>query len=85
MMKKKKWADLMPVQKILAIVAGTIQIGLLVSALWDIQRRPNDEFRGNKWVWTAVVFINFIGPITYFLFGRVPDSELLAPLSEEAK
>lgn len=85
MKKNKKWADLTPIQKALAIIGGLIQSGLLFLALWDIKRRPSDEIRGNKWVWTAVVFINFIGPITYFLFGRKRDSELLVPMPENGK
>ena len=39
-------------------------------ALADIRRRPAAEIRGNKWIWTGVSFINFVGPISYFLFGR---------------
>ncbi len=85
MKKKKKWADLSLVQKALAIFSGIVQTGLLLSAQWDIQKRPQDEIRGNKWVWRAVVFINFIGPIAYFIFGRVPDSQLLVPLPKEAE
>jgi len=83
MKDKKKWTNFTPAQKLLSIVAGIVQVGLLGSALWDIIRRPKDEFRGSKWMWTGIVFINFIGPVTYFLFGRVPESELLAPLPEE--
>jgi len=83
MKKKKKWADFTPIQKVFAFITGFIQIGLLVSALWDIYHRPSDEFRGGKWLWTGVVFINFVGPISYFLFGRKPESELLVPLPEQ--
>lgn len=80
MKNKKKWSDLNPIQKLFSLIAGLIQTGLLIAALWDIHTRPSDEFRGNKWIWTAVSFINFIGPISYFIFGRKPDSELLAPI-----
>ena len=85
MKKNKKWSDLTLFQKILTLAAIKIQIGLLTLALWDIQRRPKDEIRGYKWVWRAVVFINFIGPISYFLFGRKPESDLLAPLPQDAE
>jgi hypothetical protein len=29
-----------------------------------------EEIRGSKRVWTAIFFINFVGPVSYFLFGR---------------
>lgn len=80
MNKKKKWSDLKPMQKLFSLIAMLIQMGLLIAAQWDIQNRPNDEIRGNKWIWRTVVFINFIGPIAYFLFGRKADAELLAPI-----
>jgi hypothetical protein len=43
---------------------------LLIAALIDIRRRPAKQIRGNKLLWTAAVFVNFIGPISYFVFGR---------------
>jgi len=46
-----------------------IQLTLMIVALVDIARRP--KTRGPKWVWVLVViFINFIGPIVYFVLGR---------------
>jgi hypothetical protein len=51
---------------------GIVQFALLAAALSDIHRRPAEEIRGSKWLWSAVAFANFmgIGPIAYFLFGR---------------
>ena len=46
-----------------------IQLGLVVAALIDLVRRP--VTRGPKWLWVIIIlFINFIGPIIYFLIGR---------------
>ncbi|MCA9898091.1 MAG: PLDc_N domain-containing protein [Anaerolineales bacterium] len=46
-----------------------IQLALIVFALLDLARRENT--RGPKWVWVLVIlFVNFIGPIIYFLVGR---------------
>ena len=46
-----------------------IQLTLVVFALADLLRRENT--RGPKWVWVLVIlFVNFIGPIIYFLVGR---------------
>ena len=50
-----------------------IQLALLVTALVDLIRRPHT--RGSKWVWALVIiFINIIGPILYFIFGRVDEA-----------
>ena len=46
-----------------------IQLGLVVAALIDLVKRP--ATRGPKWLWVIIIlFINFIGPIIYFLVGR---------------
>jgi len=67
---KKEWKDLSSRQKRGIMLAGTVQIGLLLAALLDIYRRPKEEIRGNKLLWTLASFVNFVGPISYFLFGR---------------
>jgi hypothetical protein len=67
---KKKWNDLSHLQKRAIVVGGTVQIGLLLAALMDIYRRPTEQIRGDKRLWTLAVFVNFVGPISYFLFGR---------------
>ena len=66
----KKWKDLSPRKKRGILLSGTVQIGLLVAALLDIYRRPGEEIRGSKRLWTLAAFVNFVGPISYFLFGR---------------
>ncbi len=46
-----------------------LQVGLMVVALVDLIRR--ERTRGPKLVWVPVIlFISFIGPITYLVFGR---------------
>jgi hypothetical protein len=67
---KKKWKDLSPRQKRGIVLSGTVQIGLLLAALLDIYRRPEEEIRGSKRLWTLAAFVNFVGPISYFVFGR---------------
>jgi len=69
-MQRKQWGDLTGTQKRGFVLLGALQIGLLITALIDIRRRPADAINGSKRLWTVVVFVNFIGPIAYFLFGR---------------
>ena len=69
-MAKKEWKDLSPSQKRGIVLVGTVQIGLLLAALVDIYRRPKEEIRGKKLWWTLAAFVNFVGPVSYFLFGR---------------
>ena len=68
--QKKQWKELSPWQKAGALTMISVQISLLVSALVDLRRRPAAEIRGSKRLWTGISFINFVGPISYFLFGR---------------
>ena len=69
-LKRKRWAELTGAQRAGVIIMGVIQLLLLVVALGDIRQRPIAEINGSKKLWTAVVFINWIGPLAYFLFGR---------------
>jgi hypothetical protein len=52
------------------VVLGTVQLGLLIAAERDIQRRPAALIRGPKTRWRLLCLINFLGPIAYFTFGR---------------
>jgi hypothetical protein len=70
MSEKRQWSDLTALQRRAIIGAGTAQIGLLVAALLDIRRRPAKQIRGPKKLWTAASFVNFVGPIAYFVAGR---------------
>lgn len=67
---QRKWSDLSTGRKRFAIVGGVLQLGLLLAALRDLRRRSPEELNGSKRLWTAVSFVNFVGPISYFLFGR---------------
>jgi len=69
-MQPKQWQDLTDRQKRGIVVLGVLQLALLAAALIDIRRRPAEEINGSKRLWTMVVFINGIGPIAYFVFGR---------------
>lgn len=67
---KKRWADLSPLQRRAIVAGGVVQNGLLAAALIDLRRRPAQEVKGDKRAWAAASFVSFLGPISYFLFGR---------------
>ena len=69
-MPNKRWGDLSSTQRKAVVLSGVVQLGLLVATLADIYRRPAREIRGQKRLWAAVAFVNYVGPISYFLFGR---------------
>ena len=66
----KRWSELSTGQRRGIVLSGVVQVALLGAALLDIWRRPEEEIRGNKRMWTLAAFVNFVGPIAYFAFGR---------------
>ncbi|MDD4297272.1 MAG: PLD nuclease N-terminal domain-containing protein [Eubacteriales bacterium] len=52
------------------IPVAIIQLVLAITALIHVLRHPHYKF-GNKPLWIVIVlFVNLIGPIVYFVFGR---------------
>jgi uncharacterized membrane protein len=48
-----------------------IQLGLMIWGLYDLTRPERKVKGGSKVLWALVIiFINIIGPVIYFLFGR---------------
>ncbi|MGN7201712.1 PLD nuclease N-terminal domain-containing protein [Arthrobacter sp. SAFR-044] len=68
--KKKTWKEMSPSAKVGTIVTAFVQLSLLVAAQRDISRRPAELINGPKAAWRAASFVNFIGPMGYFIFGR---------------
>ena len=70
MTPKHKWNELTPIQQATIAGVGLFQVLLLIAALVDLRRRPAAQINGNKKLWTLAAFINFVGPVAYFVFGR---------------
>ena len=68
--QKKRWSDFSTMQRICVIVMGVLQVGLLAAGLWDLAHRKPEEVRGDKRFWWGLMFVNWIGPIAYFTYGR---------------
>ena len=59
--------------QILALLAPilVIQLGLMIAALYDLEKSERTVRGGSKLVWVLViVFLNIVGPIVYFVAGR---------------
>lgn len=68
--RKKSWRELSGRQKVGVLIAAAVQLALLAAALTDLRKRPAEQVNGSKRVWAAASFVNFFGPIAYFVFGR---------------
>jgi hypothetical protein len=67
---KKRWSELSQGKRRLVVVAGVVEFVLLAAALIDIKRRPADQIKGSKRMWRSLAFVNIVGPLAYFTFGR---------------
>ncbi|WP_201291453.1 PLD nuclease N-terminal domain-containing protein [Arthrobacter zhaoguopingii] len=68
--RRKSWKDLSRVQRRAVMALGSVQVPLMAAALTDLARRPAAAVRGSRAAWAVACFVNFAGPIAYFLFGR---------------
>jgi hypothetical protein len=68
--QKKSWKEMPPLARAGTILAAVVQLSLLIAAQRDISRRPAEQIRGSKAMWRMVTLINFVGPGSYFAFGR---------------
>jgi hypothetical protein len=60
-------------EQIIALVAPilVIQLGLMIAALYDLEKDDRRVRGDSKLVWAVViVFLNILGPIVYFVAGR---------------
>jgi hypothetical protein len=59
---------------LLVLAILVVQLALLVAALVDVLRRPDEAVTGGRrWVWILVIVLaQTIGPLAYFAAGRRP-------------
>lgn len=70
MNSKKKFSELSRTAQLSIVGAAAVQLVLLGAALKDISKRDREDINGPKAAWAAASFINFLGPLSYFAFGR---------------
>jgi len=78
-MARKRWRELNKTQQTAIIVIGAAEVIVTTIALVDLTRRPAENIRGKKSIWALACFVQPIGPIAYFTFGRVRTASETAP------
>ncbi|MET1043516.1 MAG: PLD nuclease N-terminal domain-containing protein [Microbacteriaceae bacterium] len=68
--KKMRWDEMSSSQQTGVLVTGSIQLALAATAWIDLAKRPSDQVNGPKALWAAIIAINFVGPIAWFIWGR---------------
>ncbi len=61
-----------PGQRFWAGLVLAVSLVLVTAAERDIHQRPDDQLRGNRWVW-RLVCLNALGAVNYFAWGRRPE------------
>ncbi len=74
-MTRKPWKALTMWQRRSIGLLGAIQLVLLIAAQVDLSERSESELNGSKRMWRILTFVNYIGPIAYFAFGRRVSSQ----------
>jgi len=67
---KRRLRDLSAPQRAVLALLVLVQFALFSAALIDLRRRPARKIRGTKRAWVTASFVNYIGPIAYFTYGR---------------
>jgi hypothetical protein len=71
--KRMSWNDMSPGRKVGVFVVGTVQLILAITAWRDLASRADNQVNGSKRLWAAIIAINWVGPIAYFVKGRRQD------------
>jgi len=65
----RRWRDLSPKQQAVVLTLASIQLSLAATAWTDLARRDAAEVNGSKGKWAAIIAVNFVGPVLYFVRG----------------
>lgn len=71
-MTKRSFSELSRRTQTIIVSTGVLELALLIAAQADLTRRPAHQVRGSKLGWRLLTFINVVGPIAYFRWGRRP-------------
>lgn len=63
--------DFLKLKELLPVIAPILVLQLILMLIALVLCIRSDQTRGPKWMWILIiVFVNLIGPIAFFLFGR---------------
>ncbi|MGL5247359.1 MAG: PLDc N-terminal domain-containing protein, partial [Brooklawnia sp.] len=71
--------ELTTTQLVIIVVLGTVQLGLLLAGLITVARTPKEQLSAPRIVWILICFVQFIGPIVFFVAGRKPKTAAEPP------
>jgi hypothetical protein len=57
-------------EKVVLGIAAGVEFSAKVAMWRDLKKRPADQIRGPKWAWVLGSFVNTVGPVAYFGWGR---------------
>lgn len=66
----RRWKDLSQGQQATVLTLGSVQLALAMTAWVDLARRPAKQVNGPKGLWAAIIAVNWVGPVAYFVKGR---------------
>ncbi|PDW02895.1 PLDc N-terminal domain-containing protein [Candidatus Viridilinea mediisalina] len=69
-MPQLRWSELTPSERRALLFVFSLQVSLLATALVDILRRAPEQVHGPRWAWALASLVSFVGPLSYFAFGR---------------
>lgn len=70
MSRGKSWSELSPPTRKAIVISGVLETVMTLLALRDLKDRPKGDLRGPKWLWVLLLFVQPVGPIAYFAYGR---------------
>lgn len=77
--------DLDPGAWVLLGLLAAVQLGLLLAGLITVLRTPAERLTAPKVVWALICFVQFVGPIVFFVAGRKPaPAAAPAPAADQA-
>ena len=68
--RRKSWSEMSDRERATVLVLGSVQLALATTAWVDLARRDASEVNGSKGKWAAIIAVNWVGPVAYFLRGR---------------
>lgn len=70
-MARPGWNSMAPGFRTALVALAAVEATLLLAAQVDITRRPAKGIAGTKGAWRLISLIELVGPIAYFVLGRV--------------